>query len=987
MRHFSTGVLLGFLALGVMQPALAVMPSEFDIYEVPFPSDQFTPQYDMSVQDDLAAAAPGWQAFVADRATDWRAFLWNEANDIPRFAAGEPIPLMASGWDNEEEVAASTQAFLDTIRELIRVDPADLHYASFKPWGERTWVHYTQSYQGLPVFDALLTLHLDHGAVNAISADIYPDIVTNTTPALSAEAAAEFGRADLPWNPETDRLSDATLGVLPVTWGADVGHFLVYELILETAEPEGKWRTFVDANDGEIYWRYNLYPSYTITGNNRGDVQARRADDPYEDLPMRDQRVEADANVVYTDYEGEFEVPVSANQSYTVETAMWGLYLRVMDHYNYTMPEQSAVGSPSNPVEFYWNDANAHVATRDCYYHTNVIHHWLKTVDPDFTGMDWLIFCNVNRTGQVCNANYNGNINFYRQGGGCNNTGQIADIIYHEYGHGITHKTYYPMGPPTPSGMNEGFSDFHAFVLTDDYCLGPSFYISTPENCMRTGLNTRQWPGTECGGQVHCLGEMTMGFLWKARRNLLEKYGPEFAHQVSLYWREAVWGKTSYLPTFVEYFLLANDNNANLADGTPDYWEICDAAVEHGLPIPPVTIYVEFDHLPVADTQNSVDPVLVTTEITTVGAAGSVVPDSTKIHYTYDGITYATAPLTNVGGNTWEGYIPAAEGVLVDYYIRAVTTENVVGTEPARAPYLNTHRFLIGTPVEFFADDLEEDQGWTFGAPDDDATSGLWVRADPELKENGGQIVQPEDDHTPSPGTFCLVTDPQGGFWTFGNVDGGKTSVISPPFDLRGAGAGYVDFYAFLANFGSAADDSLMLYASADGENWTFLWEIHGEGYNDPNYTYQRTYFRGADMGGYSECVQFKFVIEDNENNTVCEGLVDDFIVHVVTDLQDVEDHKGAELTFAAAPAAPSLFATSTAIRFQIPEKQHVELQVFDVGGRVMRTLLNGPLAAGTHVAEWNGRTDAGQEAPSGIYYYRIHAGENSATHKIVLTR
>ena len=77
MRHFSTCVLLGFLALGVMQPALAVMPNEFDIYEVPFPSDQFTPQYDMSVQDDLAAAAPGWQAFVADRATDWRAFLWN----------------------------------------------------------------------------------------------------------------------------------------------------------------------------------------------------------------------------------------------------------------------------------------------------------------------------------------------------------------------------------------------------------------------------------------------------------------------------------------------------------------------------------------------------------------------------------------------------------------------------------------------------------------------------------------------------------------------------------------------------------------------------------------------------------------------------------------------------------------------------------------------------------------------------------------------
>ena len=36
-----------------------------------------------------------------------------------------------------------------------------------------------------------------------------------------------------------------------------------------------------------------------------------------------------------------------------------------------------------------------------------------------------------------CNAYYDGNVNFFQKGGGCNNTGRIADVNYHEWGHGV----------------------------------------------------------------------------------------------------------------------------------------------------------------------------------------------------------------------------------------------------------------------------------------------------------------------------------------------------------------------------------------------------------------------------------------------------------------------------------------------------------------------------------------------------------------------
>jgi flagellar hook assembly protein FlgD len=63
-------------------------------------------------------------------------------------------------------------------------------------------------------------------------------------------------------------------------------------------------------------------------------------------------------------------------------------------------------------------------------------------------------------------------------------------------------------------------------------------------------------------------------------------------------------------------------------------------------------------------------------------------------------------------------------------------------------------------------------------------------------------------------------------------------------------------------------------------------------------------------------------------------------------------------------------------------------LEVYDVTGRHVRTLLRGNVAAGQHTVQWDGRDDRGFSVGSGVYFYRLRAGANSvASRKMLLLK
>jgi hypothetical protein len=83
----------------------------------------------------------------------------------------------------------------------------------------------------------------------------------------------------------------------------------------------------------------------------------------------------------------------------------------------------------------------------------------------------------------------------------------------------------------------------------------------------------------------------------------------------------------------------------------------------------------------------------------------------------------------------------------------------------------------------------------------------------------------------------------------------------------------------------------------------------------------------------------------------------------------------------------PNPFNLETQIRFQLGSPQQVTLEIFDLLGRRIRRLSDAPLPAGSHLASWDSRDDAGMPAPSGVYLYRLVVGDFSATRKMLLLR
>jgi hypothetical protein len=93
-----------------------------------------------------------------------------------------------------------------------------------------------------------------------------------------------------------------------------------------------------------------------------------------------------------------------------------------------------------------------------------------------------------------------------------------------------------------------------------------------------------------------------------------------------------------------------------------------------------------------------------------------------------------------------------------------------------------------------------------------------------------------------------------------------------------------------------------------------------------------------------------------------------------------------APTAYELSPNFPNPFNPATTIRYALPKAENVTLQVFNLLGEVVATLVNNELKeAGYHAAIWNGRNAAGNMVGSGVYFIRMRAGSFVQTRKMVL--
>jgi hypothetical protein len=107
----------------------------------------------------------------------------------------------------------------------------------------------------------------------------------------------------------------------------------------------------------------------------------------------------------------------------------------------------------------------------------------------------------------------------------------------------------------------------------------------------------------------------------------------------------------------------------------------------------------------------------------------------------------------------------------------------------------------------------------------------------------------------------------------------------------------------------------------------------------------------------------------------------------IVARLHGAQSLVAQPLRFALHNNVPNPFNAETLIRFDLPSDELASLDVFNTLGQKVRTLVQGRLDAGSHELRWDSRDESGKTLASGVYFYRLVAGERVQTQRMMLVK
>lgn len=311
-------------------------------------------------------------------------------------------------------------------------------------------------------------------------------------------------------------------------------------------------------------------------------------------------------------------------------------------------------------------------------------------------------------------------------------------------------------------------------------------------------------------------------------------------------------------------------------------------------------------------------------------------------------------------------------------------------------------------------DSCDTDRGWSLSAAGDNATDGLWTRAEPvgtimavasgdptrapslrspsavqhpEPEEGGfsdSGPVQPDDDATPGTG-FCFVTGngAVGAPPANSDIDGGKTTLTSPAINISGMADPMIGFQRWYYMNTPGEPDSFLVDVSSDGVSWIrarTIRESHAEWH--PELIRVKSYLvPGA-------TVRIRFIAQDEGVGSVVEAAVDDIEVHDASLLPTpiVGEPDPAPPAVVSAPW-PNPSANAVSISLRLADAAHARVAVYDVAGRLVAKLFDGVSTAGTLTVRWNGKNARGRDVASGVYWIHADAAGTTVARRVVLAR
>lgn len=513
--------------------------------------------------------------------------MWTSATGVPSYLWGFSVPV-SRGADAARKTASST---LERHVALLAPGAAASDFTLAAEGVEASTglgrVVFQQTWRGLPVLGAAVSMSFKNDRLFAIGSRAVPD-VSATMPAtfITAEVARASAQA---WvAEESARASAADVAgpfVLPFDDHGKLAFRVVMSVRVDAAQPVGRFDVFVDAATGEALARRQLLMFETaqleLAAWERSPSFGERLNYPADRVPLSLGGAQATGEC---SPEGDFSFEEGeANGTATLKGSHVDVTNAAEGGENASFAFEAEAGGSLLWSESTDEQRDAQVVA---YVHGDIANAYARTFAPELEFLDDPVTIFVNEN-DVCNAFSDGTeIHFFASGSGCENTARIADVVYHEYGHSLHCHTYQSNiinEYCIPDGaLSEGTSDYFAATITGDHGMGRGFFYDTSPLRDVDPEQDRVWPN-DLVGEAHYDGEIIGGTLWDLRKALIEELGEEDGVALADRLFHETLKHAHDIPSMYPEMLLVDDDDGDLANGTPNQCVINSVFARHGL--------------------------------------------------------------------------------------------------------------------------------------------------------------------------------------------------------------------------------------------------------------------------------------------------------------------------------------------------------------------------------------------------------------------
>ena len=682
----------------------------------------------------LTSSRPGargraaWRAFQRHMPGQWLA-QFDEVTGVPTriFGSGVPAP---NSQHSGQAAARFARVMLKKHLSLLAPggDPQQFQLVSNLVSGGQRVVAFRQHHRGMRVLGGQVSFRFRNDRLYVLASDAKPFVSASpVNHPIHNDVAKTKAQAWL-LNDGASAAHATAVGaplVLPLIGPNQAyGYRTVVPVTVET-KPLARYQVYLDAANGQPVAREQTlrFAEGTVLFN----APVRYPGDVRINYPARFATVTINGGATVTTTEAGV-LSFAGSSAITAGLTPAGSLVTMTN-------EAGAVATQSLPLapgdSVIWNEQAdpAKDAQLTAFVHTYFAKQHGKSMGATFSWLDANLPVRVNHN-DVCNAFYDGEaINFFRQDSSCENTGRLADVVYHEFGHGFHHHSVIEGSGDFEPALSEGVSDYYAASLTGDPAMGRGFFYSAaPLRHIDPSDGEAIWP-QDISPDPHETGLIIGGALWDLRKLLVAKHGEvEGAALTNALFFQAL-RNASDIPSMYPEVLAADDDDGNLENGTPNVCEIIAAFGAHGLR----SIDATAGALSIEPPDNSGYDVALQVKGLFAQCAGDGVSD-VRLSWRLRRLPNHIEQLVMAGGpSDYLATIPKQQpGEVVQYDVRVSLNDGSLLSFPDNLADPR-YEFFVGKVIPLYCTDFESDptvDGWTHGllsgSPDEGADDWQW---------------------------------------------------------------------------------------------------------------------------------------------------------------------------------------------------------------------------------------------------------------------